>query len=110
SEELSRFRATLLRLSQQPAWMQESASHIARSIHALEDLQRTIGALVEEVPFESRVNLIHRSLISVYQQVYILDNLVTSLLVRLKQQGKDSKGSSLQAGSLLSVASRREMR
>lgn len=110
SEELSRFRATLLRLSQQPAWMQASASHIARNIHALEDLQRTIGALVEEVPFESRVNLIHRSLISVYQQVYILDNLVTSLLVRLKQEGKDSRGSTLQAGSLLSIESRREMR
>ena len=109
-EELSRFRAALLRLSQHPFWMKESAPLIARNIHALEDLHRTIGALVAEVPFESRVNLIHRSLISVYQQVYILDNLVASLLVRLKRHGKSTSGSSLQAGSLLSVESRREMR
>lgn len=109
-EELARFRAALLRLSQHPAWMQDSAAHVARHIRAFEDLHRTMGALVAEVPFESRVNLIHRSLISVYQQVYILDNLVTSLLVRLKQHGKSSTGPLLQAGSLLGVESRREMR
>lgn len=110
AEELSRYRAALLRLSQHPAWMQDSAARIARDIHALEDLHRAIGALVAEVPFDSRVNLIHRSLISVYQQIYILDNLVTSLLVGLTRQGKSGERSSLQTGSLLSVESRREMR
>ncbi|MCC6263915.1 MAG: hypothetical protein IT169_10085 [Bryobacterales bacterium] len=108
--ELSRFRAALLHLSQHPEWMQDSATQIAKHIRAFEELHRTIGALVAEVPFDSRVNLIHRSLISVYQQIYILDNLVTSLLLRLTRQGKVSEGSSLQAGSLLSVESRREVR
>lgn len=110
AEELSRFRAALLELNQHPAWMRDSASNVAKALNALEELQKVIGAFVAEVPFESRVNLIHRSLISVYQQIYILDNLVTSLLIRLTRQARQGEQSALQAGSLLSVEARREMR
>ena len=110
AEQLSRFRADLLRLSQHPAWMQDTARDAVKQIRALEELHCAIGTLVAEVPFESRVNLIHRSLIPVYQQIYILDNLVTSLLVRLTREGTSGERKPLQAGSLLSIESRREMR
>ncbi len=110
AEELARFRATLLELNQQPDWMRDSVLNIAKSLNALEELKKVIGAFVAEVPFESRVNLVHRSLISVYQQIYILDNLATSLLIRLARQARKGEESALQAGSLLSVEARRETR
>ncbi|MDZ7639930.1 MAG: hypothetical protein U5J83_17050 [Bryobacterales bacterium] len=108
--QLAKFKDALSRLCHHPTYLQEPAPRIAGDIRAFEDLHQRITALVGQIPFESKVDLIHRSLIPVYQQVYVLDNLVMCLLVRLRQRGKGSLGLSLQAGSLLSVESRREMR
>jgi hypothetical protein len=73
-------------------------------------LYGNLSALAGQVPFESRVNLLHRSLIPVYQQVYVLQNLTASILCRLRYQEHAGQELNLQAVSFLDVETRRDLR
>lgn len=108
--QLDSYIEALASLIYHPSHIQELGDHTGETISAFERLQTQIGELVREVPFSSRVNLIHRSLIPCYQRVFILDNLVGSILIRLRRQQKDTNLDAVQAGSLLSVESRRHLR
>lgn len=108
--ELQRFQSALVRLNQSTRWIGEIGHEAGTLTDAFSALRQKISALVAQVPFDKRVNLLHRSLISAYQQIYILDNLVAALLARLKQHEFPEDRFVPQAGSLLGMEARREMR
>lgn len=107
---LQQSQSALVHLNQQTHWIEESEGDTAALIAAFTELRQKIASLVTKVPFDKRVNLLHRSLISAYQQVYILDNLVVAALIRLKQHEARNGEFALQAGSLLGMDARREVR
>ncbi len=108
--ELQRFQSALICLNQSTRWIGEIGHEAGTLTDAFSALRQKISALVAQVPFDKRVNLLHRSLISAYQQIYILDNLVAALLARLKQHEFPEDRFVPQAGSLLGMEARREMR
>jgi hypothetical protein len=110
SQQLSLWADSLLRLCQHPTYFHDPVARSTTHREAFELLYANLSALAGQVPFESRVNLLHRSLIPVYQQVFVLQNLTASILCRLRYQEHAGDALNLQAGSFLEVETRREMR
>jgi hypothetical protein len=110
SQQIGLWADALLRLCHHPTYFQEPVSQTEHHREAFELLYANLSALAGQVPFESRVNLLHRSLIPVYQQVYVLQNLTASILCRLRYREHANQELSLQAGSFLDVETRRGLR
>lgn len=110
SQQLAFWVESLLRVHQHPTYFQDPSASSTNHLEAFELLYANISALAGQVPFESRVNLLHRSLIPVYQQVMVMQNLVAAILCRLRYQEHSKEELKLQAGSFLDVEARRRMR
>ena len=106
-DALTGYTEELRKLMHQPAFLEAASKRGTEVQQAFEAVRAQVQAMVDEVPFEKRVNLLHRSLIPCYQQLFVLENLLHCILVRLQHQ---QRGSNVQAGSLLSADSRRQLR
>jgi hypothetical protein len=107
-EELNQCAEELRKLLHDGQFLEEARRQGDTVRQAFEAVHKQTQAMVQEVPFEKRVNLLHRSLVPCYQQIYILENLLRSVIVRLRRQPRSKDN--VQAGSMLQVDSRRQMR
>jgi hypothetical protein len=108
--DLAKFSAELARLNQHPDSFPDLGTSAKSAYAAFEQLHRQIKDLVGQVPFNNRVNLLHRALIPCYQQIYVLENLVASILCRLRHQIAGEHGQAIQTGSFQDAGSRRALR
>jgi len=106
-DELNGYAEELRKLLQQPEFLEGIRERSPELGQAFEATHAQVQTMVNEVPFGRRVHLLHRSLIPCYQQLYILENLLRCIIVRIRRQ---RRGENAQAGSLLDPESRRQLR
>ncbi|MCW5964531.1 MAG: hypothetical protein KIT83_10880 [Bryobacterales bacterium] len=76
---------------------------------AYKELLVNLNAIVESIPFSSRVGVLRRSLIDTFQQVFVLRHLCQAIVCRLRMALQESDAPS-PAGSLLDADTKRAHR